>query len=108
MVTFKSAHGEEHEHIYGAVDKDGKMWGEGFTVQKDQAGCYTIKFEPNQFGAKPGVVASVYVDSITSVTNNLSVLVSEVSESSFKCYTLDTTGCLDYAPFTFIAFGEKK
>ncbi|NEO24913.1 MAG: hypothetical protein F6J98_30350 [Moorea sp. SIO4G2] len=110
MATFKSVSGDDHEHIYGGVDQNGKMWGEGFTVTKGDPGCYTITFNPDkQFGEKPGVVASVYVDeNNTYSVPNLSVSVSNVSVSSFDCYTTNEDGDLKRAPFTFIAFGEKK
>ncbi len=112
MVTFKSAHGEEHQHIYGAVKGDGtSIWGtqhpsnDDYSVEKKSAGHYKITFT-NEFKYEPGVIGSIYGDDNSGF---FSVSVCRVSKSSFECYTTDTRGnAYDYYGFTFLAFGEKK
>ncbi len=94
---------EKHQHIYGGVSPDGKVWfGEGFKSHKIKEGTYVIDFD-RPFGPIPAPVCTV--NGHEWQTFDKSVAIIEVTPQHFICVTSSPERPVDCG-FTFIAFGD--
>ncbi len=96
---------ENHQHIYGGVGSDGKLWfGEGFTSERIKEGTYLVKFE-RPFDGLPAPVCTIAGNEWR--TFNLSIAIVNLSPEHFICVTSSPEIPVD-SHFTFIAFGDVK
>ncbi|NEQ16117.1 MULTISPECIES: hypothetical protein [unclassified Moorena] len=106
MVT---SDGEHDEHIFGLVDKNGKIISckdpknPGFTVDKKRGGVYIINFD-QAFAECPGVTCTIY--GYSWISYQMSISVVEIERNRFVCQTSTPDHPQD-SGFSFIAVGYK-
>ncbi len=94
---------EKHQHIYGGVSEDGKIWfGEGFRSRKIKEGTYVIEFE-QPFAKLPAPVCTI--NGYEWRTFDKSVAIIEIWEGGFIC-TTSSPRMPEDCVFTFIVFGD--